>query len=273
MRKISTLLILFAVSNLTFISCDSDEQTPVNETDSSSVVASMTIDAVNALDLQTGIQTTTENTASGKNSTSYNETCATISLDNASGYPKTFTVDYGNGCTIGQIIRKGKLEITISAPIIQTGSIMTIERLDYSINNLKFEGTITYVNKTTNDLVPQWTRTVTNGKFTNYFGQVFTNSGSYTVQKTAGVETPFLLSDDIYGIIEGQHIVTDETGETLTLTVLETLIKKSNCDFISKGKITIKGGLLNGVVDYGNNDCDNNYTYTHENGMVYNLMM
>jgi hypothetical protein len=62
---------------------------------------------------------------------------------------------------------------------------------------------------------------------------------------------------------EGTHTVTSEKG-TLSLTVQETLIKKYSCNFISKGKLKVQGGALNGVLDYGNNDCDTKYTYTHE---------
>ena len=71
--------------------------------------------------------------------------------------------------------------------------------------------------------------------------------------------------------IEGEKFLHE--ASLLTLLQLSSSQVIFYSDFISKGKITIKGGLLNGVVDYGNNDCDNNYTYTHENGMVYNLMM
>jgi hypothetical protein len=92
------------------------------------------------------------------------------------------------------------------------------------------------------------------------------------MKQTAGVDTPFLLTDNEYQMTEGKHTVTNEAGETLTLTVNEPLVKKYSCDYISKGKLQIESGLLNGVIDYGNNDCDNNYTYT-QNGLVFELKM
>jgi hypothetical protein len=72
------------------------------------------------------------------------------------------------------------------------------------------EGTIVYKNTTTT-AIPQWTRTVTDGKFTDSKGDVYTNSGSYTVKQTAGVST-VALTDNTYEMIEGTHTVTKQNG-------------------------------------------------------------
>lgn len=268
MKKISKILFLLATA--TFTSCSTED---IKTSNTSSVAASSMIDAANALDIQTGIQINTNESSNFKMSASPT-TCAVITVDKADSYPKIFNVDYGTGCTIGQITRKGKLKITVSAAIYETGSKMTIERMDdYYINGNKLEGKIEYVNTTTSPNVPQWTRTVTGGKYTNTSGQVFLNSGSYSMKQTAGVDTPFVLADNVYEMTQGEHVVTNEAGTTLTLSVVETLVKKYSCEYVSKGKLKIAGGILNGTIDYGNNNCDNSYTYTHENGLVYELKM
>ena len=48
----------------------------------------------------------------------------------------------------------------------------------------------------------------------------------------------------------------------------ETLVKKYNCDYISKGKLKVESTLLNGTIDYGNGDCDKDAAYT-QNGIVF----
>ncbi|MES2574670.1 MAG: hypothetical protein V4572_06990 [Bacteroidota bacterium] len=272
MKKISKLLFLVVTTSTILFSCTPEE---IAEKTTDPVAASITIDAANAFDLQTGIQiNSTENTSSQKRADAPT-TCAVISVFNSNSYPKVVTVDYGSGCKIGLITRKGKLKITFSAPITETGSIMTIKRINYSINGMKLEGEIDYENSTTDPTVPKWTRTVTDGKFTNTNGKVFTNSGSCTIEQSGGVSTPFLLSDNVYEMTAGEHVVTNEAGSTLTLTVIETLVKKYSCDFISKGKLQIVGGILNGVINYGTDAdaCDNDYTYTHQDGVVYELKM
>lgn len=276
MKKTFFLLLTICTTGLIYVSCSSNNDDTNNQTDVSSVGASIAIDATNEMDIKTGLLISSTTSPTSKPTESTPGICAiiTVTQQNVNSYPKVITVDYGTaGCTDNLLTRKGKLKITLSGPIITTGSKMTIERIDYSINGIKLEGTIEYTNTTTVATVPQWSRKVTNGKFTDLVGRVYLNAGTWTTKQTAGVDTPYVLTDNVYEITEGSYIITAASGATLTLTVQESLIKKYSCEFISKGKLKIQGGLLNGVVDYGNNDCDNRYTYTHENGTTYNLAM
>lgn len=275
MKKTAILLTTICVAALLFFSCSNDSNEGVASTDLKSIGASIAIDTSNEMDINTGLSVATS-TATAKTTETVVGICATITITTPGGgeYPKVFLIDFGAGCKDdNNLTRKGKLEVTLSGPLTTTGSKMTIKRTDYSINNIKLEGTIEYTNTTTVATVPQWTRKVTNGKLTDLQGGVYTNSGTYTTKQTAGVDTPYVLSDNVYEITEGTHIVTGSNGITLTLTVKEPLIKKYSCTFISKGQLKIEGGILNGVVDYGNNDCDALYTYTHENGASFNLSM
>jgi hypothetical protein len=270
MKKTAILITAFCASALMCISCTSNDDV-VNQADTTTVSASLVIDAINEMDIKTALSATNSNPAAKPSEVSPG-TCASITIPAETTYPKVFTVDYGTGCTINQITRKGKLKITLSGPVITTGSKMTIERIDYYVGPYKIEGTIEYTNTTTVATVPQWTRKVTNGKLTDNSGRIFTSSGTETVKQTAGVDTPYVLEDNVYEMPEGNHTIISDKG-TLTLTVQETLIKKYSCEYISKGKLKIEGGSLNGVIDYGNNACDAQYTYTHQNGATYNLGM
>lgn len=273
MKKSFFLSLTFCATALFYVSCGNDDNEIVNQTDNSAIKASVLIDAVNEMDLKTGLLVTTNNGTS-KSAETAPGICGTITVEKptAENYPKIFTVDYGTGCATDQITRKGKLKITLTGPVTTTGSKMTIERIDYFINKLKLEGTIEYVNTTTEQTIPKWTRKVLNGKLTDSDGRAYLNTGTYSIRQTEGVLTP-TLADNVYEMTEGTHTVTSDKDATLTLTVQETLIKKYSCEFISKGKLKIQGGYLNGVVDYGNNDCNSAYTYTHENGNTYNLTM
>ncbi|MDQ1167444.1 hypothetical protein [Flavobacterium sp. SORGH_AS_0622] len=277
MKKTAILLTTICASAFLYVSCSSNDtdNTPPS-TDLTNVGASIAVDTSNEMDLNTGLLVTSSSNT-GKTTETPAGICAAISVTTPNGgeYPKVFTVDFGTtGCKDeNNLTRKGKLKITLSGSVITTGSKMTIERIDYSINNIKLEGTIEYTNTTTVATIPQWTRKVTNGKLTDLKGGVYTNSGTYTTRQIAGVDTPFVLSDNVYEITDGSHTVTASNGTTLTLTVKETLVKKYSCLFISKGQLKIQGGILNGVIDYGNNDCDALYTYTHENGTSYSLSM
>ena len=148
---------------------------------------------------------------------------------------------------------------------------MTVERINYSINGNKVEGKITYTNTTVNTAVPEWTRTVVDGIFTNTKGNVYQNSGSYTVRLTAGASTP-TFDDNSYEMTQGTTTITNQNGAKMTLTVTQSLIKNASCNFISKGKIKVESTILNGTIDYGAGDCDNKATYT-QNGIEFPITM
>lgn len=268
MKKSFYLLASFTLASFLFVSCTKEDS--LSATDNSQVVASASIDLVNELDIQTGTQVSFEKLTAKKTGKSLTGSCATITMDpQTSTFPKTFYVDFGTGCTTNNIIRKGKLKITFSNYITETGSTMTVERVNYYVNGNKVEGKIVYKNTTTT--VPQWTRTVTDGIFTDTKGNVYLNSGSYTIKQTAGVST-LALEDNTYEMIEGTHTVTKQNGAKITLTVAEPLVKNFSCDYVSKGKLKIESTLLNGTIDYGSGDCDNKATYT-QNGIEFPITM
>ncbi|MBF4470347.1 MULTISPECIES: hypothetical protein [Flavobacterium] len=270
MRNNTLLFSAFAVTFLSFISCTKEDS--LAATDNSSVVASASIDLVNELDIKTGNQISFDKLTTKQTGKSLTASCAAVTMDPVTTtFPKTFYVDFGTGCTTNGITRKGKLKVTFSNYITQTGSTMTIERVDYYVNGNKAEGKIEYKNTTVSPNTPQWTRTITGGIFTDTKGEVYLNSGTHTIKQTAGVSTA-VLDDNTYEMIEGTHSVTKQNGAKITLTVLESLVKNYNCDYISKGKLKVESLLLNGTIDYGNGDCDKNATYT-QNGIVFPFTM
>jgi len=264
MKTISFLLTTLVLS-LSSISCTKEES--LAATDNSPIVASASIDLVNELDIKTASQVSAEK-LTAKQTSKTSGSCAVVTMDPfTTTFPKTFYADFSTGCTTNGITRKGKLKITFSNYITETGSTMTIERINYYVNGNKVEGSIEYKNITISPTTPQWTRTVTNGIFTNTKNEVYLNSGTYTVKQTSGQST-LSLDDNIYEITEGNHTVTKQNNAKIILTIQEPLIKNYNCDYISKGKLKVESNILNGIIDYGNNECDNNATYT-QNGMIF----
>jgi len=261
--------------SLSFVSCNKDEDFAV---DKELVNTSADIDLTNELDFNSGIDISSDNSSYSERSSIQTNTvapCASVSVDNATPgvFPKIFTVDFGTGCTYNSMTRSGIITITITDYVMNNGSIMTIERgSNYYVNGRKVEGTVVYENTTTDPAIPQWTRTITNGKITNLAGVVFNHYGTRTVKQTAGVST-LILADNIYEITSGNHTITKSDGSSLSAIVIEPLIKKYACSHISQGQLDLQGSVLDGILDYGNNTCDNLATYTHSNGTVYNIIL
>lgn len=269
-----TSLLLFTAFTFAFFSLTScTKEDSLAATDNSPIIASVSIDLANELDVQIGTEISFEKLTSKKTGKSLRNSCATITQDaSTTTFPKIYHVDFGTGCTKNGITRKGKLKITFSNPVTETGSTMIVERENYYVNNNKVEGKVEYKNTTVNSETPQWTRKVTDGIFTDAKGEVYLNSGSHTIKQTAGVSTPLDLNDNTYEMIDGTHTVRKQNGAQITLTVLETLVKNYDCDYISKGKLKVESTLLNGTIDYGNGDCDKNADYT-QNGIVFPFTM
>lgn len=278
MKNLNCFLLLSLVAvTVVFQSCNKEEVITAN-IDQELLFENAQIDLSNELDFTIGLDVATENSTytSGRteNTTMTSPPCATIEVEDATPgvFPKVFTVNFGSGCLHNGVVRSGILTITFTDYFANFGSQMTVERTNYYVNSRKIEGTVVYQNQTTNVQIPKWTRTVTNGKLTTITGSIFTFSGTRTVQQTAGVST-LPLGDNVYEVLSGTHTVSRPNGTSLTVTVVETLIKKYSCNYISQGKLNLQGSLLDGILDYGNNTCDNEATYTHSNGVVYSISL
>lgn len=277
MKNFKKLTLGFVVLMTGFFSCEKDENQNVN-VDKELLEAMATIDFTNELDFNSGIEVSNNGSSYSNrltNQTSNIAPCAEVTVNNATPgvFPKVFTINFGSGCTINGITRSGTLTVTLSNYVLTNGSIMTVERGDnYYVNNKKIEGKVEYVNNTTMLSNPQWTRTVTNGKITTVEGVIFNHFGTRNVKQTAGVGT-IVFADNVYEITSGTHSITRLGGATLNSTVIEPLIKKYTCNNISKGKLNLQGTIIDGVLDYGSNLCDNLATYTHVNGVVFNVVL
>jgi hypothetical protein len=188
--------------------------------------------------------------------TSNTLTCATLTVTPASGFPKTIVIDFGTaGCTsVNNIIRKGKINITLSDSVRRTGSQAIITFSNYAVNNFKKEGTITWKNTSTS-ITKSWQRKVENGRVTAPNGRYWLHNGARDVVQIAGTSTPNTLLDDIF-LITGNYTITNAAGKTRDCFITEALQKKSTCDNIGTGKLKVQGAAHNALINFGDGDCD-----------------
>ncbi len=275
MKNYRKFAVLFSVIALGLVSCNREENLAV---DQQLLSASADIDFTNELDFNAGIEVSRDNSSYAArviaNQVEF-ATCADVSVNNTAPgvFPKIFTIDFGTECVNNGITRSGIITITVSDFVLNNGSMLTIERGDnYYVNGRKVEGTVVYENLSTNPSIPEWSRTIMNGKITNVAGDVFNHQETRMVKQIAGVNT-LILADNIYEITSGSHTIAKEGGSSLNVSIIEPLIKKFSCNHVSQGKLDLQGNVLDGVLDYGNNTCDNAATYTHSNGNVYNIVL
>ncbi|MBL7745337.1 MAG: hypothetical protein JNN00_17825 [Chitinophagaceae bacterium] len=194
--------------------------------------------------------------------------CATITVSpNDSTYPKTVTIDFGNGCICADgKFRKGIITLHFTGPIRRSGSVLTITLTDFYLNRAHVEGTKVISNLSANGAI-KFTVQVTGGKVTYPNGRGYQYECLKYVFQTDGAATANPL-DDVYKI-EGRSKTTFNNGLTINLNTESALVKKVACHWINKGilKIKINDRIL--YLDYGapnNGDCDNKALLTWNNG-------
>ncbi|MCK7559086.1 hypothetical protein MKQ70_30560 [Chitinophaga sedimenti] len=152
-------------------------------------------------------------------------------------WPKIITLDFGTGCTVGTLTRKGIIEIKLTSFLFKKGSTATLTFKNYSVNGIKVEGTQTITNTSANTGF-SYTYAVTGGKATYPDNSVYTYVTNRAVAQTEGSTTLLDLGDDVYGITgTATATYTDSTNALITanFNTKTALVKKADCPHISEG--------------------------------------
>ncbi len=177
---------------------------------------------------------------------------------NENTYPKTVSIDFGAGdnCPDGKY-RKGKIVLHFTGPVRRPGSVVTMTLVDFQIGRVKIEGTKVITNLSENGIV-KFSVSVAGGKV------IFPNGRGYTYEKMKYVKqiagsTTTEISDDVYAI-EGFSKTTYKNGVVIAINIIEALIKKVSCAWVSEGELVMKIKNHEFSLNYtfpNNGDCDN----------------
>ncbi len=172
-------------------------------------------------------------------------------------FPKTVTIDFGNGC-LGRDgkLRKGKIVTIYTNRMLVPGAKVSTTFVGYNVDSFHIEGThITENTSTTN--MQGLKVSVIDGKITN------TNTGKWhkwnsekNILQIEGNGTPNFPLDDVYKITGGAT-GSNSLGNNWSATIVEPLIKKFTCRWIVKGTVHLVRNSHEALLDYGNGNCDN----------------
>ena len=194
--------------------------------------------------------------------------CATITVTpNDSTYPKTITIDFGNGC-LGRDgkFRSGAIIVHLTAPLRRPGSVVTITFRNYYVNRVHLEGT-KIISNLSEPPMHKWSVQVVGGKVTFPSGRGYSYQGIKVKAQVGGMDTR-IVRDDVYEIT-GRSQTEFNGGLTVTLNTETALVKKVACPWISDGKLKIKINDRVLYLDYGfpfDGQCDNKALLTWSNG-------
>ncbi len=172
-------------------------------------------------------------------------------------FPKTVTIDFGNGC-LGRDgkYRKGKIVSIYTNPLVIPGAKVSTSFVGYHVDSFQIEGTHITENTSISNM-QGWQIKVINGKITN------TNTNRWrawnsvkNVLQIAGNGTPHFPLDDIYKIT-GAANGSNSGGHTWSSIIVEPLIKKFTCRWIVQGTVRLVRDGRVALLDYGDGRCDN----------------
>jgi hypothetical protein len=194
--------------------------------------------------------------------------CAEITVTpNDSTYPKTITIDFGNGC-LGRDgkFRSGAIIIHLTAPLRRPGSVVTITFRNYYVNRVHLEGS-KVISNLSDPPAHKWSVQVVGGKVTFPTGRGYSYQSIKVKTQVDGMDTR-IVRDDVYEIT-GRSQTEFNSGLTITLNTETPLVKKVSCPWISNGKLKIKINDRVLFLDYGfptDGQCDNKALLTWNNG-------
>ncbi|MFM6976612.1 MAG: hypothetical protein ACKOW2_07165 [Sphingobacteriaceae bacterium] len=272
MKKLSyTLFMLAGMAALTTISsCKKNTDLLLTDTetvndnlqldeaisDTFTEITSLSSQEITLNDVPGADQSVVTNSLSSNTSGTLSNSCRTVTISPlGDSWPKTVTIDFGNGCDDGGKIRTGKIIAVYSGRLKQAGSSITVTFENFSINGNSITGTKTIVNNGLNGS-GNYTFTITvSHTRTSATGTVFTLNSTKTIEWKEGISTstPF---DDVFSFT-GSDSGIDAKGRAFSTLIIEPLVRKVACRFFVSGSIQINvGDRPQMLLDYGTGECD-----------------
>jgi hypothetical protein len=229
------------------------------------------VDGENGLgqsDLFNGGSTDGETTGIDQGNDPIGNRCFTITIvpKDPLVFPKTITIDYGDGCKgrDGKV-RKGKIITVYSKPLILPGAVATTEFGNYYCDSVKVEGKHIVKNNSTSAVLVI-TRIVQNGKLTKPNGCTIHWNAEHTNTQVAGLGTPGYPRDDEWNITGGARGEVACGGKSYNWSrlIVEPLHKAFVCRWIDKGIVKITRNDHTAMLNFGNGTCDNKAVITKD---------
>jgi len=168
---------------------------------------------------------------------------------NAANLPVMW-LQYSNCTGADGKLRSGTIKVSFTKKYNVIGSVATATLVNYSVNGVSCQGTLTIVRNSANS----FTYNVANGVFTN---NSWTSKYSCsTIVTLFDNGTPGTLNDDYVQVL-GNANGTSREGKNYDVTISESLKKRMDCPWISQGiaKLT-PTELHTRTIDFGNGNCD-----------------
>lgn len=254
-------LVFTALAILSFTSCTKNnpaDQAGINLADDDAVSEAVFEDIFNSVD---NAELVLDDYLKGVDvkSAAVSDTCPRVIINRPYDglWPKTITMDFGDGCTgLHGNTRAGKIITVISGPRREAGTKKTVTFENYFFNGTRVEGIKEIENLGKNESGNVlFSVKLMNGKLAFPDGKVIERSFEHQREWLAGFLTRTIWDDEclITGTAQGVNI----KGLAYTRTIMTALHWKKVCRFMVSGVVKIEREGLDPVeINYGNGECD-----------------
>ncbi len=265
MKKLLFAIVLFIGLlgfSLNFSSCKDNN----NEGDTTTLNEKSVYDASDALYAYTEVVgevlTTADDGDSSKTKTTMS--CATITFEPLTGYPKTLTIDYGSvGCNVNGHAISGKITATINDKIRSEGTTIKISFDDFKIDTLSLNGTMSL----TISKVDLTSKII---EFSTDFSECSLTIPSGTISLDGNVSYEWDMktlsdyTDDMFIVKSGNLTGTNRESKTYSINVVTPLTYNVSCGHFVSGQLEVQesNSSYPATIDFGDGSCDNVATVT-----------
>lgn len=273
-----TILLIAAFSTAIFFGCEEDNTNKAKLTEEEEAVImedAAADNVIEAMDYEVDYYSSSQETIDGINGSKKSaewrrpryvdgEGPAVTVDPTGRAYPKTITIDYGDGIELvnGRVI-KGQIIIDVSDRPLSDGATRELEYQNFYVDSVHIEGGATRTFTGTDSTEREFSN-VSDLTLTFPDSTVLYRNSERTRTLEEGFETPFLHSDDLISITGSVNYETSN-GKTFSKTITNPLIKTGACRFITEGTVYF---TLNGEefaeLDYGDGTCDDMATITKD---------
>ncbi len=279
MKKINALtkaLFILVVLGLTFASCSNEESVDATqqEQDTTEVAKASEIDEIEAVlgDVIIDAYEGQESDDLGRSAQQSGlPDCVTITVVFQQNY-RQITVDFGtDGCMVHGHLLKGQIVFTYERDP-EAQQVM----IDYSLIDFYFDAKNVIGSKT---ILKQLSNANGNPQFTHTLDlTVIWPNGAQASREGVKIREwvegfgSGIWSDNVFEIT-GNWSTTFVNGNTHTYEVVIPLRREVICFYFVSGSIDIQRTNFGGTFDYGTGSCDNQATFTFNNGNVVNVIL
>lgn len=266
---------------LVFTSCSENEPIENLEQDLNSTevalsaemdVALETMDdiAIDAYEAQEADESSTSRTTNGNGFFTLPD-CVTITVVAQQNF-RELTIDFGTeGCEVRNNILKGKIILSYTRDPEAREILISKTLEDFYFNDKSIVGNKTILReRSNNNGNPQYTKTLdVTVEWPN--GDEASRTGTKIREWVEGHGSG-VWSDNVFEVT-GNWASNFRNGNTHSYEVTTPLRREMVCRFFVSGSVDVQRTNFSGVFDYGDGECDNQATFTFEDGTVRNITL